>query len=213
MEEAVSLQEMKHESIHLAKHWAIPVNNEVFLVPIGSWILSQSQYVKEMAMWRFESRNSFFARFPLSVESFSSYLMTHAIEDQCNVTFAVMQNHSELLGHAGLSSVNGHQATIDAVMIRPENRSSGLAQISLQTLVSWAQKALSVKRFQLEVLSSNESAIKLYSRLGFEISSRRNLREVVNGELKILEECTLEKSDVEELKLIMTLMLADSPVA
>lgn len=213
MEKVHALQEMKQEKLQVAQQWLIPIDDEVCLVPIGSWILSQSQYVEEMAIWRSESRSSFFARFPLSIESFRSYLRNHALENPRNVTFAVIRNGSELLGHVGLSSVNVHDATIDAVMIRPESRSSGLAQSSLQTLINWARNTLSMSHFQLEVLSSNESAIKLYSRLGFEISSRHHLRAVVDGDLTVLEECTLEQSDVEELKLIMSLVLADSPVA
>ena len=213
MENVNLLQRMKQQDFAAAQQWSIHINDEVCLVPIGRWILSQVDYVTEMAIWRSESRDSFFARFPFSVESFSNYLMNHAIEDQHNVTFAVMQNDSELLGHVGLSSVNGHQATIDAVMISPRNRSTGLAQVALQALINWASETLSVKHFNLEVLSSNEGAIKLYSRLGFEISSRRNLREVVDGDLTILEECTFGESNVEELKFIMSLVLADSPVA
>ena len=212
MQKANLLQKMKQQNFELAEQWAIPVNDEVWLVPIGTWMLSHNQYVEEMATWRFASRNSFFARFPFSYESFNAYLVSHAINDQSNLTFAIMRNKSELLGHLGLSSVVSDEATIDAVMIRPSTRSSGLARMALQTLINWSAQTLSVRHFTLEVLSSNEGAIRLYSRLGFEISSRYHLRQVGKGEVTTMEECTLEESNVEELKFVMSLKLIDSPV-
>jgi RimJ/RimL family protein N-acetyltransferase len=212
MESASPLQAMKHVDMDLAERLSIPVTDNVCLVPIGEWILSDNHYVEDMARWRFASRDSFFARFPLSHESFKAYLLNHTINNQRNLTFAIMRHHAELLGHMGLSEVEDSQATIDAVMISPEVRSSGLARFSLEALIAWSAQTLSIDQFKLEVLSSNVGAIRLYTRIGFEVLSQYPLRKVVEGDLTVLEECALVDSNVNELKFVMSLRLTDSPV-
>jgi RimJ/RimL family protein N-acetyltransferase len=196
---------MKRTTIDLAEQWAIPVTGSVRLVPIGAWILNHDQFIADMAYWRFTSRDSFFARFPLSPESFKTYLVDHSLSSQCNLTFAIMRNSAELVGHIGLSEVKFNQASIDAVMISPEARSGGLARLSLESLIDWSELTLSVTHFELEVLSSNAGAIKLYSRCGFEVSEVYPLKEVSDGDMLLLKECGIENSNVEELKFVMSL--------
>ncbi len=196
---------MKQDELEIAATYSLPLNDEISLVPIGNWILTRNQYLQSMADWRFHSRENFFARFPLSVETFSQYLMDHSIGNSSNITFALLDKDETLHGHMGLSHITADRATIDAVMIRPESRGSGLAKLGLEGILIWGSDVLGISAFELEVLSSNTDAISLYSHMGFSEISKSHLRHATTGSASFLVDCDAKEADAEEFKLVMCL--------
>jgi RimJ/RimL family protein N-acetyltransferase len=200
---------MKQNNLESAEIFTLPINGNVSLVPIGRWIFLHDDFIQLMASWRFQSKNSFFARFPLSAESFTSYLMKHSILDPNTLMFAILDDKSRLIGHVGLSKVTSDSASIDAVMIRPESRSSGLGKLVLSVLIEWADSVLKIDSLELEVLSSNYGAISLYEKLGFKVVSRFSLRRIVEGDREFLLDCEQSETNVEEMKLLMSLSVPE----
>jgi len=86
-------------------------------------------------------------------------------------------------GHLGLDQVTSQTAEIDAVMLSPSAQGRGVAKASLTTLISWSRSCLELDTLTLDVISSNENAIAMYSRLGFEVSSLSPLIELHEGPL------------------------------
>ncbi len=196
---------MKQDELEIAATYSLPLNEDISLVPIGNWMLTRNQCIQSMAAWRFESRENFFARFPLSADTFSQYLMDHSIGNSSNITFALLDKDETLHGHMGLSHITANRATIDAVMIRPESRGSGLAKLGLESILDWGNKVLGIGAFELEVLSSNTDAISLYSHMGFSEISKSHLRHTTTGSTSFLVDCAAEEADAEEFKSVMCL--------
>ena len=187
-----------------ANDHAIRIDGSISLIPIGNWIMNNEQYIQSMAHWRFQSRDSFFARFPLSTDTFSTYLQNHSIGNSGNITFVLMDADGTLHGHMGLSQVTAERAHIDAVLIRPESRGAGLAKSGLESLVRWGRDILGISVFDLEVLSSNRGAVSLYSSMGFTVAAKSHLRETHQGVITSLVECDEKDANVEEFKLLMS---------
>lgn len=198
------IDQMKQDSLVRATDHAIPINGSVSLVPIGNWIMNNQQFIQAMADWRFQSRDSFFARFPLSTDTFSTYLQNHSIGNSGNITFVLMDADGILHGHMGLSQVKEGRAHIDAVVIRPQSRGGGLAKSGLESLVRWGRDNLGVSVFDLEVLSSNHGALSLYAGMGFTVAEKSHLRETHEGVITSLVECEEKDANVEEFKLLMS---------
>lgn len=196
---------MKQHELEIAASYSLPLNEDISLVPIGNWILTRNQCIQSMAEWRFQSRENFFARFPLSADTFSQYLKDHSIGNSSNITFALLGKDETLHGHMGLKNITANRATIDAVMIRQESRGGGLAKLGLESLFNWGNNVLRIKSFELEVLSSNSDAISLYSRMGFSEISRSHLRHATAGQTSFLVDCEPEESDAEDFKSVMCL--------
>jgi RimJ/RimL family protein N-acetyltransferase len=61
-----------------------------------------------------------------------------------------------------------------------EYRHRGIGSALLEALIAWA-RSNSVRRLELEVFESNDRAIRLYERMGFQVEGRRRKAVVVAG--------------------------------
>ncbi len=73
---------------------------------------------------------------------------------------------------AALWSSSGQEAELEYLVVSPESRSQGLGSFILATSHRTLQ-LMGVIRFVLEVSDANESAIRLYRKLGYELQGRR----------------------------------------
>lgn len=76
-----------------------------------------------------------------------------------------------LVGYAGMQTVLD-EGTLTNIAVDPAYRRQGAATALIQRLF-WEAAALSLRFLTLEVRASNESAINLYTRLGFQPVGRR----------------------------------------
>lgn len=83
-----------------------------------------------------------------------------------NHVYLVAEEDENILGYCGLWEVAG-EGQITNVCVAPDHRGKNVATEMLQELLSEAEK-LDVEATTLEVRVSNEPAIKLYEKLGFE---------------------------------------------
>lgn len=83
-----------------------------------------------------------------------------------NHVYLVAEEDEKILGYCGLWEVAG-EGQITNVCVAPDHRGKNVATEMLQELLAKAQE-LDVEATTLEVRVSNEPAIKLYEKLGFE---------------------------------------------
>ena len=97
---------------------------------------------------------------PWSAEAFRGLLT----RSYC--TYLVALADGKVAGCCGYTD-SFHEATIDNVVVAPEYRNQGIAQIMLQKLMEQGE-ASGVEAYTLEVRISNLTAIHIYEKLGFQ---------------------------------------------
>ena len=80
--------------------------------------------------------------------------------------YLVAECGGEAVGFAGMTTSFG-EGEIDKVMVDPEFQRQGIADALLEALFKWG-KTLGVTAYTLEVRVSNEPAIRLYEKHGFQ---------------------------------------------
>lgn len=102
---------------------------------------------------------------PWSKESFLTEVKTP------NHIYLVAEDNSKILGYCGLWEVAG-EGQITNVCVAPEHRGKHVATQMLEELLRKAKEQM-VTAITLEVRVSNESAIHLYEKLGFQEAGTR----------------------------------------
>lgn len=180
---------------------------DVVLIPIGPWILHEESVIEALAKWRFENREHFFARFPYSSEGMRRYLETLSIGRSDRILFLIQAEDGQPIGHLGLVTKGASLAEVDAIMLAPGATSKGLMFGCLRELIRWSCEVLKIQEFKLEVLSTNDRALRLYRRLGFREVSRSRLRVTINGDMEVMVDAPKEESDFPGERLIMELKM------
>jgi RimJ/RimL family protein N-acetyltransferase len=199
----VQLNDLKFSSFAQAKDHALIVDDNLRMIPIGSWILSNDALISEMANWRRQSMSMFFAQYHSTPEKTRAYL-TSASVGQTNRILFLISDSNELVGHLGLSNANDSSAEIDNVMRGVKTSTSKLMAKCLNHLADWSFNELNLRNLTLKVSSINDRAIELYRSCGFEISEIIPLKRVITPELTLLTECSEADSNAEERCLVMT---------
>lgn len=173
-------------------------NQEYALVPIGAWLLEEPQVIANFARWRYEARESFFARFPESVDGMTRFLEIRYLNSQDAQLFGLADSHGSIHGHIGLKNMHGDCATLDSVMKGPHLQSSGIMRGALMTLLEWSEEILGLQTVDLQVISTNHRAIQLYENAGFKLVAESALRETWSGDSCTLEEVADGEANVPE---------------
>lgn len=112
--------------------------------PDAFWITAAQEAATTAAQWRDRLARSDAATFVARL-------------DRADVGLAVGASHHEHAGDAGLY----------AMWVAPEARGSGAATALIEAVVEWA-RAAGYRFLRLDVADTNEPAVRLYSRIGFE---------------------------------------------
>ena len=178
--------------------------SENYLLPIGSWIFANSDIIDMMVVARQQNMLSFFARFEADRESMVSYLKNHAELDHNRLLFLICSK-DKILGHCGLRKISEKQFEIDNVM-RLDEQSPGIVYAALYTLIMWNRNLYPKCDYILKVISSNESALNLYSKLNFVEKERRQLvKKIISDTRYELVENESSSSGSDEEMIIMSL--------
>lgn len=103
-----------------------------------------------------------------------------------NNKYIVFEEHGEILGYCGYYGVVD-EAEITVVCVKDTARKRGIAKIMLSELFIKA-KERGIERIILEVRVSNEPAIRLYERMGFNnLGVRRDFYENPREDAYIME--------------------------
>lgn len=198
----------KRNSFLEARAMSLPVlsgdRGTVSLVPIGPWILAEAELIRLMATWRKEAMSMFLAQFESTSERTRSYLENFAISEQTRLLFLIVLEE-ETIGHIGFSNIRDGEAELDNVMKSDQLAFPGLMFEASTALINWGFYDLGLQSIHLQVTSHNESAQKLYSRLGFKVERRSPLRVDIQGDLTLHVPCSPEESDAPFQLVVMRL--------
>ena len=112
-----------------------------------------------------------------------------------NVYVAVAECDGERTGYGEIRTVAG-EAQVYNIAIAPEYRREGIGEALLRHLISKAEDD-GCMLVTLEVRSSNEAAMALYTRLGFREVGRRKGYYAKGGEDAVLMDLDLRRIEVE----------------
>lgn len=176
-----------------------------FLVPVGSWILNDSQTVESIRHWRQRAMKNYLVQFESSYQRTWNYLQQKALLERTRILFMVAGLDGSFIGHVGLCNINNESAELDNLMRGVSGGAKDLMLHAEKTIIQWAFLNLQIEEIFLRVLSFNFLAIDIHKSLGFEIFEQIPLRmETQNGD-KILVPCDPGQTNVNYCSYIMVL--------
>lgn len=98
--------------------------------------------------------------------------------------YVVALMNDQVVGYGGVWSISG-EGNITNIAVHPDFRKRGIGQAVVERLISYAQE-LGLEFLTLEVRESNQGAISLYRKNGFEQVGARKGYYADNGETALL---------------------------
>lgn len=113
-------------------------------------------------------------------DPWSKDALYYEFEENPRAFYIVAELEGQVVGYAGLWWIadEGH---ITNVAVRPGFRNRKIAEGIMSVLIDFTSQE-GIKHHTLEVRPSNEPAINLYSKFGFEVEGRRKAYYANNGE-------------------------------
>lgn len=152
------------------------------LVPIGPWVLCESNFPNEMAVWRQRSMKFFLTQFESTTAKTLEYLDGHSIAKESSILFAITSPEREFVGHLGFQGADNETAELDNLMLGRRGLPQGLMLEAERSLVGWAFDTVGLTEIYLRVLSFNFPALELHKSVGFMESGRSRLKKVATSE-------------------------------
>jgi RimJ/RimL family protein N-acetyltransferase len=112
--------------------------------------------------------------FSLTVEQEQQFIADRAADD--NSLFLVAEAGGEIVGvltlRGGARRSTRHEAIL-GITVAKEWRSRGLGDALMSRAIEWARQSEVLARIELQVFTSNTTAVRLYQKHGFEIEGCR----------------------------------------
>ncbi len=185
--------EIESASELIAKGFGLLGGTDIRLVPLGEWAL-QSELPALMAAWRNSATGAFLTEFLATPENAEAYLNRVWIQPADNLLFGIKVGNA-FVGHLGLANVTGTSAVIDNVMKGDSASPRGLMKDAFRRVLEFSRHSLQIERVELEVLSSNTRAIKLYEEVGFSRDYAHALRREQDAGMVRLVQCEPADAD------------------
>ena len=91
-------------------------------------------------------------------------------------TYIVAEDEGQIVGHALLEplklAVTSHVVDL-TIVVHSGHQGKGYGRLMMNYLIDWAREQSKVEKIELHVRSSNQRAIDLYQKLGFEEQGRK----------------------------------------
>ncbi|MFE2298652.1 GNAT family N-acetyltransferase [Streptomyces sp. NPDC059445] len=101
-----------------------------------------------------------------------------------------------LVGHASLRlAADGMSARLGRVLVAPDARGQGYGSALLTLVLTFGFARLGLERVELGVFSHNDSAVRLYERLGFRLAKVLPATDQGNGQSSSALEMSLARAD------------------
>ena len=151
---------------------SIPLQSEALvdfrLIPISKIHKDDAHLFTQLTTWRNYNIDLFPGSSPTDEESTGKWLNQLVIENQDRILFLVVDKHGRNHGHLGVWIRDGDRFEIDNVIKAKTSSVKGLFTSAVITLCNWIEEYTGSKSISLRVLSTNNHAIKFYSKIGFE---------------------------------------------
>ncbi len=177
----------------IAKDFGLLGETNIRLVPVGTWAL-HSGLPALMAAWRNSATGAFLTEFLATPENAEAYLNRVWIQPVNSLLFVIKVGNA-FVGHLGLANVTGTSAVIDNVMKGDSASPRGLMKDAFRRVLEFGRDSLQIDRVELEVLSSNTRAIKLYEEVGFSRDYAHALRREQDAGMVRLVKCEPADAD------------------
>ena len=152
------------------------------LVPVGEWILGDSEKVELIKNWRKNAMRMFFAQFESTFDSAFKYLKNFSINQKNRVLFLIFDKDRNFIGHAGFSNIGRESAELDNLMRGVSGGDPRLIFNSEMCLLKWCFTNLHVNKITAQVISYNWLVTDLHKEVGFSVKQVQPLRKVnLNG--------------------------------
>lgn len=137
------------------------------LVPVGEWILAESEIIEAMTAWRRRWMRMFLSNFEPTTERTIEYLRNLPIASPDRVLFLIYAARGDLLGHAGLMNVTGNSGAVDNVMRGVSGGHPRLMYFAATCLLDWCFRSLALNAAEVVVMSYNRPMLRLMNQVGF----------------------------------------------
>lgn len=115
-------------------------------------------------------KQAMFHPFPITYEQDINWIenINHGTNNK-SVYFAIEEKETNLFaGYTSLRNINWvNQNCYFGIVILPEMQGKGLGKEATKLIIDYGIKNLNMSKVQLEVITDNQNAIKLYKELGF----------------------------------------------
>lgn len=135
------------------------------LVPVGQYILDDTELLGRLAHWRNTYVAAYPTRFTATVESTRVWLQNLILQSS-RLLFMVNDSQGYIVGHLGLAGIDSttHTLEIDNVVRWSDQLPPNTFSRCLQSLVDWAHSTMYIEELTLCVFSSNLRAINFYQK-------------------------------------------------
>ena len=163
----------------------------IYLVPVGLWILRNDKLLKLINKKRRLS-NKFFmndiSKNLVKTKNFFRGILSN--KNMC--LFLICSKQKSFKGLIGLNYVN-QKIEIYFVL---KLRKNSFMRVSLRNLINFSSNRSTIKKFIVKVLSNNKRAKRLYHKLGFKNYKRYYLRKVKKNGLNSHSVCLKKLANV-----------------
>jgi hypothetical protein len=172
---------MKRDSFEEAEALSIVIyntqkNKTGKLVPVGNWILKDEETIEFIRACRQRTMRMFLVRFQSTVDRTAGYLKNLSIAQEGRIFFMLYDADDRLIGHMGISDIDGQAGVLDNVMRGAEGGDPRLIYFGEVALLEWGFKKLGLSRSSAIVVSYNWLVISLHEEVGYKITEKVALR-------------------------------------
>lgn len=139
------------------------------------------EWIKLLTKWRKQNPSLSDNEFVPTEDRTRKWVKDSVIYGDDKILFMILDVHGRALGHIGLCgfAYQERKAIVYSVLRGVLDAPGGLMEASLRCLIEWSKKELGIENFELNTQKTNERAVRLYKKTGFEIVEEIPLKKVV----------------------------------
>lgn len=131
--------------------------------------LSDADYMEEFVQDEDIATNLLFTRYPYSKENMIEFIKS-SWRDQRNVHYAITNDNDEYIGTISLKNISYVDRNAEyAIVTRRKFWGQGVASQATDKILLYGFSTLNLNKVYLNVLRSNERAVKFYEKYGFKL--------------------------------------------
>lgn len=166
------------------------------LVPVGEWILKNPEIIESICLWRQKAMRMFLTQFNSTFERTEGYLKNIAIPHEGRLFFMLHDQNDRLIGHMGISGVDGHSGELDNLMRGVNGGDPRLIYLAEIALLDWCFRNLEIMHSDVRVISYNWLVISLHEDVGYVFVENFPLKKFSKEDITFHEEVSPGDSNV-----------------
>ncbi len=177
------------------------------LIPVGKWILEDTNKIELIASWRQKAMKMFLAQFDSTFSKTHAYLSKMSVDQEDRLFFLIYDQNNRFIGHIGISRVDGISGELDNLMRGVDGGDPRLIYFSEVTLLDWCFKNLKIVESYAVIVSYNWLVQALHEQIGYVVLKNFPLRKLEKNGASFHDEVDSENSNVSysKTKLFLTI--------